>query len=396
MKRSLEDSDLTEGHGGTKPRKSLQFDSEEGCAAGTVDSASRFGGQKEVETAKEIMRRKLLEKQEKQKKNKAETSEELDQLQSWHKELSAAGFSCEILILTSKHCPLEESNQATQFPDRVLVLYPSDKQTYNHQTGPFHPVRLVVQGNGTWTLQCPIYEHMVINKGKLHTRGETSLLELTRDLLCDDRTLCPGMLEDFNELGYKPENIRIMAGPVRSVHAGSCKIWHLPSSRQELASSSTSRSNASDPRWKRVCTECLEVSRYVRKQLRAKKNVDEATKARRQEPSSHFPLKYLSPNSKTKRARNTRQQRSRLKKQVLRFYKRTKIELPGQQSKELCKLIEAIESSEIGQKELNKITADGNKIEGKGGLKAGNCISQVWQKDRESFFKDQQNNGRYY
>ena len=47
MKRSLEDSDLTEGHGGTKPRKSLQqFDSEDGGAAGTVDSASRFGGQK--------------------------------------------------------------------------------------------------------------------------------------------------------------------------------------------------------------------------------------------------------------------------------------------------------------------------------------------------------------
>ena len=56
----------------------------------------------------------------------------------------------------------------------------------------------------------PIYEHMVINEGKLHTRGETFLLELARDLLCDDRTLCPGMLEDFNELGYKPENIGMM------------------------------------------------------------------------------------------------------------------------------------------------------------------------------------------
>ena len=97
MKCSLEDSDLTEGHGGTKSRKSLEFVSEDGGAAGTVDSASRFGGEKVVETAKEIMRRKLLEKQEKQKKKKAETFEELDQLQSWHKELSAAGFSCEIL-----------------------------------------------------------------------------------------------------------------------------------------------------------------------------------------------------------------------------------------------------------------------------------------------------------
>ena len=39
MKRSLEDSDLTEGHGGKKPMKSLEFDSEDGGAAGTVDIA---------------------------------------------------------------------------------------------------------------------------------------------------------------------------------------------------------------------------------------------------------------------------------------------------------------------------------------------------------------------
>lgn len=142
-----------------------------------------------------------------------------------------------------------------------------------------------------------------------------------------------------------------------------------------------------------VCTECLAILRYVRKKVKAKTNVDEATKAKRQAPSSHFPWKFLSPGSKIKRARNSRQQRSRLNKQVLRFYKRTKIELPGQQSKELCQLIEAIENSETGKTELHKITADGNKHEGKGGLKAGDCINEVWKKDRESFFNDQRNNG---
>ena len=196
------------------------------------------------------------------------------------------------------------------------MLYPSEKQTYDHQTGPFHPVRLIAQANGTWTLQCPIYEHIVINEGNLPTLEETSLLELAKDLLCSDRTLCPGMLEDFNELGYKPENIRVIAGPVRSRHSNSCKIWHSPSSRQDSSSASYSRSNASDPRWKRVCADCLEVSRYVRKKIKGKTVLDEATKARRQDPSSHFPLKYLSPTSKTKRTRNTRQQRSRLKKQA--------------------------------------------------------------------------------
>ena len=156
----------------------------------------------------------------------------------------------------------------TQSPDRVLVLYSSDRQTYHHQTGPFHPVRLVVYVNGAWSFQCPIFLHMVINKGKLQsTPGESSLLGLANDLLCGNRTLCPGILEDFKDLGYKPENIRITAGPVRSIHANSCKIWHFPSSRQEASS----RSNASDPQWKRVCTECLGVLRYVRKKVKAKK-----------------------------------------------------------------------------------------------------------------------------
>lgn len=82
-----------------------------------------------------------------------------------------------------------------------------------------------------------------------------------------------------------------------------------------------------------------------------------------------------------------------MSKHVQRFYKRTKIELPGEQSKELCNLIQAIEVSETGQRELKKITAEGNKLEGKGGLKAGDCISELWQKDRASFFKDQQSNG---
>ena len=395
MKRSLDNLDLIEDHDHIKARKSLDFgredrgDVDRSDVDGSSTCVSDLGGEKEGESTKDVLRRKLKEKQ----KKKAETSNELDLLESWHKELVAAGFSDEILYLTANHCPLEDSGEpTTYFPDRVLVVYPSDKQTCNDETGPFHPVRLLLHVNGAWSLQCPIYEHIVVRKGKLQTLEDTSsLIELAKDLLCGDNTLCPGMLEDYKDLGYKPENIRIMAGPVKSIHASSCKIWHTPSSRQKV--SSKSRSNASDPQWKRVCTECLGVLRYVRKKVKAKKNVDEATKAKRQEPSSHFPWKYLSPGSKSKRARNARQQRSRLKKQVLKFYKRTKIELPGQQSKELCQLIEAIESSENGKKELSKINADGNKHVGKGGPKAGDCISGVWQKARESFFENQRNNG---
>lgn len=130
-------SNLPEGKGQTKARKSLDLGCEDrgDCH---VDSVSGLGSEKDHEKGnlKDILRRKLQEKQQ----NKAEKSGELDLLESWHKELAAAGFSVEILHLTSKHCPLKHSEPATQFPDCVLMLYPSDKQTYDHQTGPFHPV----------------------------------------------------------------------------------------------------------------------------------------------------------------------------------------------------------------------------------------------------------------
>ena len=69
---------------------------------GDVDSVSVLDGEKEdYETSNlndvQLQRRKLQEKQQ----NKAEKSEDLDQLESWHKKLLDAGFSVEILQLTS-------------------------------------------------------------------------------------------------------------------------------------------------------------------------------------------------------------------------------------------------------------------------------------------------------
>ena len=74
---------------------------EDGCDCEfDVDSASGLECERDHEKAnlKDILLRKLQEKQQ----NKAEKSEVLDQLESWHKQRSAAGFRVEILHLTSK------------------------------------------------------------------------------------------------------------------------------------------------------------------------------------------------------------------------------------------------------------------------------------------------------
>ena len=177
------------------------------------------------------------------------------------------------------------------------------------------------------------------------------------------------------------QKVWVIGGPTSSAHSKSCKIWHIPSENIPLKS-------GSDPRLKSLCTECREVTRYIEKKVTAKKNVDETTRMKRQMPNSHFPRKFLSPGSKSKRTRNLRQQRSRAIKQALKFYKKTKVELPSNQSKELCQLIQAIENSEAGKRELGKIVEEGNQFEGKGSLKAGDCVSETWRKDREEFLKD--------
>ena len=214
---------------------------------------------------------------------------------------------------------------------------------------------------------------LIINSGRVEE--SVNLVELPTDLLSSYKTLCPGIMEDFSNFGYVPKGLRVMDGAITTTHAKSCMIWHVPSSRRNIAS----RSNSSDPRWGRVCSECLKVTRYVKKRVKAKNSVDAATKSLRQMPSSHCPWKFLSPSSKMKLSRNVRQQRTRLQKQAVRFYKKSKVELPANQSNELCQLIQAIESYEEVKAELGKIVGDGNKFEGKNGVKAGDCIEEVWK-----------------
>lgn len=383
MKRSVDESELSDNQC-RKSAKSLDFfRNPETDLSSSI--ASCEGDERASLNVKDVLRSQLLQKKTSSCAEVTAKEDRLELLEMWHRDLKSAGFSVELTSLTAKHSPFEDVDSTT-VPDCVLVLHPSHIHTFHAQTGPFQPVRLVIHVDGAWSLHCPIFEHTVINSGKLLALETSRVIELAQEMLHENHTLCPGILKDFSCLGYVPENIRVIGGPTSSAHSKSCKIWHIPSKNIPLKS-------GSDPRLKSVCTECREVARYIKKRVTAKKNVDEATRMKRQMPNSHFPWQFLSPGSKSKRIRNIRQQRSRAIKQALKFYKKTKVELPSNQSKELCQLIQAIESSEAGKRELGKMVQKGNQFEGKGGLKAGDCVSETWRKDREEFFKDQQSNG---
>ena len=264
-----------------KGRKHSNFARDEQATSSSVDVNADLNRVVERVQIKSILRKKL---QDKTKSSVAFL------LEKWKSERSAAGFNCEILHLTKKHSPVEEAEYPLAvFPERVFVVYPSELHIYNtytHQTGPFQPVRLIVYGDGKWSLQCPIYEHLIINSGRVEE--SVNFVELATDLLSSYKTLRPGIMEDFSNFGYVPKGLRVMDGAITTTHAKSFMIWHVPSSGRNIAS----RSNLSDPRWRRVCSECLKVARYVKKRMKAKNSVDAATKSLRQMPSSHCPWKF--------------------------------------------------------------------------------------------------------
>ena len=252
MKRVGDELNLSEGERGSKSRKTLNFAlADRDGIEGNASFSSSIGDVSVSETAREKLKKKLL-----QKKDCKNDGTEI--LENWLREILAAGLFGEILDLTFEHSPFESSDKIA-IPASVLVLYPSEKHTYDNQTGPFRPVRLIVNVDGSWSLQCPVYEHDIIKSGKLQESANGAVVNLAKELLYSHQTLCPGFLEDYKALGYEPKNIRIMAGPVRSVHSKKCKIWHIPPRVTK------ERLNSSDPRWRRVCLECLDATRYVKK-----------------------------------------------------------------------------------------------------------------------------------
>lgn len=342
--------------------------------------------------------RKSIESKQQQKAEALATCELLKQkrrdeerlLKSWQSNLDSAGFFTEILTLDDDHgSPFLRSNEEPFF---ALAIRRSKSYCFNPKTGPFRAAQLIVYANCEWQLQCPAVEEAVIKSGKFDNSNlrEKELTDLAKNYLTTGHTLCPGLPSAFKnvqvELGYLPQTVQLENGFLKTLRSKKCKIWHVPHRNPNRNDRNPVEIN------QKICSECMIALRYVEKQLKKKRDVKGAKKLQRQLPSSNYPLKFLSPKSKRGRFQNQRLQRSRLQKRVKKLYNNTKIELPESQSQELCALIEAIESTAEGQKELNNIAKEGNNVS-KEGVRAGDCVREVWNRDKETFFKDQRKNG---
>ena len=70
-------------------------------------------------------------------------------------------------------------------------------------------------------------------------------------------------------------------------------------------------------------------------------------------------------------------------KKLRKLYKQTRIELPQEQSSELCQLVEAIENSNEGKEELSRIVREGNQYKNVKGHIPGNFVKDMGERSRE-------------
>lgn len=107
----------------------------------------------------------------------------------------------------------------------------------------------------------------------------------------------------------------------------------------------------------KTCGECRFVRRRMLVLRQNRNSMDEKERLQRQQASSKVRLSVLSPESQKARQDNVRRERKNFRRVAERMIKRTSFTVNEQQTNELVKLIECLESSKEGQEGLKKATS---------------------------------------
>ena len=172
--------------------------------------------------------------------------------------------------------------------------------------------------------------------------------EICTRLVSEDMKFCPGLdKEEYHEhrevIRYDLKNVRITTSPVERIDSSKCLKWFRVPKNAPLAEKSSDSV---------LCSACKKLRNDL---LHASKRISQAptsSKVKHTQPSSHFPLKYLSPNSQKVRKANTQAECSR-DKRTLRKYEPQDLVLDDSQHDEMCKVVSELEDS--GRIELGSV-----------------------------------------
>ena len=198
--------------------------------------------------------------------------------------------------------------------------------------------------------------------------------------------LCPGLPNYTAEFGehirYTPKNLRVWSIPFHRHDHHLCALWHKPSNRKQSPSSPLFN----------ACSTCKSLYSNLQTTRKNEMGVSPASKMKRLEPSSTYPLDYLSPQSQSVRVSKAIEERHEALRKLRQRIKQTcELELEEEQHNELERLVYAISTSKVGKAHLSEIVCEANsQVAG-----SGDVLSEVWDRDtqnRIAFYKDQVRN----
>ena len=292
---------------------------------------------------------------------------------------------CISSIDNSLHCDLEAITGHKN--SVVLSVYPRKEKSYTEQLGSFQPVRVLFGPTGHYKFQVFIYQ--TFEEGTIDLRDKTAVKSVIDKLRVESGfVMCPGLV-DYDALMsdnlFQPSNVKVELWPWRRASAVKCKLWHKPRKQRSLSCDQEQEGIPDDS----MCGECRFVRRRMLVLRENRTSMDENERLQRQQASSKVRLSVLSPVSQKARQDNVRRERKNFRRVVERMIKRTSFTVNEQQNSELAKLIECLQSSKEGQEELTKVFEEAENH--KPGT--GKILSEMWQMEKEAFFKDQRKNG---
>lgn len=289
---------------------------------------------------------------------------------------------CISSLNSSLHCDLEAITGHQN--SVVLSVYPRKEKSYTEQLGSFQPVRLLFSPTGHYKFQVFIYQ--TLEEGTIDLRDKAAVKSVIDKLRVDSGfVMCPGLADYdaiMSDIRFQPSNVKVELWPWRRASAVKCKLWHKPRKQQSSEQEEMPDEN--------MCGECRFVRRRMLVLRQNRNSMDENERLQRQQASSKVRLSVLSPESQKARQDNVRRERKNFRRVAERMIKRTSFTVNEQQNNELVKLIECLESSKEGQEGLKKVFEEAENH--KPGT--GKVLSEMWQMEKEDFFKDQRKNGK--
>ena len=297
----------------------------------------------------------------------------------------------------SQVCNIENTEKrARNYPDVIFVRRASDKGEYLEISqrntlqitgaGYVSVVKAVLfdseAGGMTYDIQ------VLLNTIQTGTIGEFSEAHSIITMISQkgSHKFCPGL--DYQQyfdhylsvIRYNIKSVRLWERPFHRVDSINCELLH------QLPRNATAEEKDS---YSVLCKQCKRMQHLLNHQRR-RSVVSPSKKLQRQQPSSHFKVKYLSPASALKRRQAAQQERSADKAKITK-YESLDVTLNDDQSDELSSVIDKIE--EQHQDELDMVFREADARS----KCVGDSLRDSWLSDQNTkleFFKDQQCNSK--